>query len=139
MNLVELRRSGIPLAREAHRWFDEASMRSNRLSTSQAFSTTYPPAIVCDDGENFPISPAERIASALQPILDRLDSEGHFGIVRLIQDVARVVGETIARRTEVAIAQVPHRGGEGLGGAMWIQELNLMKMQILSRPARSDE
>ncbi len=76
--------------------------------------------------------PPERIANALQPILDRLDGEGHFGIVRLIRTWPEVVGETIARRTEVQSLKF-HTAVVKVSGAMWIQELNLMKLQILSR------
>ncbi len=76
--------------------------------------------------------PPERIASALQPILDRLDGEGHFGIVRLMKTWPEVVGENIARRTEVQSLKF-HTAGVKVSGAMWIQELNLMKLQILSR------
>ena len=76
--------------------------------------------------------PPERIASALQPILDRLDAGGHFGIVRLIKTWPEVVGETIARRTEVQSLKF-HTAVVKVSGAMWIQELNLMKMQILGR------
>ena len=76
--------------------------------------------------------PPERIASALQPILDRLDGEGHFGIVRLMKTWPEVVGETIARRTEVQSLKF-HVAVVKVSGAMWIQELNLMKMQILER------
>src|ERR1700736_70110 len=76
--------------------------------------------------------PPERIASALQPILDRLDSEGHFGIVRLMKMWPEVVGETIARRTEVQSLKF-HTAVVKVSGAMWIQELTLMKSQILSR------
>jgi len=76
--------------------------------------------------------PPERIASALQPILDRLDGEGHFGIVRLMKTWPEVVGETIARRTEVQSLKF-HTAVVKVSGAMWIQELNLMKTQILSR------
>jgi predicted nucleic acid-binding Zn ribbon protein len=76
--------------------------------------------------------PPERIARALQPILDRLDREGHFGIVRLIKMWPEVVGETIARRTEVQSLKF-HTAVVKVSGAMWIQELTLMKTQILSR------
>src|SRR5580700_7719859 len=76
--------------------------------------------------------PPERIASALQPILDRLDTAGHFGIVRLMKTWPEVVGETIARRTEVQSLKF-HTAVVKVSGAMWIQELTLMKMQILDR------
>ena len=76
--------------------------------------------------------PPERIASALQPILDRFDSEGHFGIVRLMKIWPEVVGETIARRTEVQSLKF-HTAVVKVSNAMWMQELTLMKPQILSR------
>jgi hypothetical protein len=68
----------------------------------------------------------------LQPILDRIDSEGHFGIVRLMKVWPEVVGENIARRTEVQSLKF-HTAVVKVSGAMWIQELNLMKAQILGR------
>jgi predicted nucleic acid-binding Zn ribbon protein len=68
----------------------------------------------------------------LQPILDRLDKEGHFGIVRLMRTWPEVVGDTIANRTQVQSLKF-HTAVVKVSGAMWIQELNLMKMQILSR------
>src|ERR1700733_11020311 len=76
--------------------------------------------------------PPERIATALQPILDRLDTEGHFGIVRLVKLWPEVVGENIARRTEVQSLKF-HVAVVKVSSAMWIQELTLMKMQILGR------
>src|ERR1700683_1191056 len=83
-------------------------------------------------GKTSKFRPPERIASALQPMLDRLDAGGHFGSVRLIKTWPEVVGETIARRTEVQSLKF-HTAVVKVSGAMWIQELNLMKMQILSR------
>ena len=74
----------------------------------------------------------DRISIALQPILDRLDTEGHFGIVRLMKTWPAVVGDMIARRTEVQSLKF-HTAVVKVSGAMWIQELNLMKPQILSR------
>ncbi len=74
----------------------------------------------------------DRISVALQPILDRLDAEGHFGIVRLMKTWPEVVGETIARRTEVQSLKF-HTAVVKVSGAMWIQELGLMKTEILSR------
>ena len=74
----------------------------------------------------------ERIGSALQPLLDRIDREGAFGIVRLVKAWPEVVGETIARRTEVVSLKF-HTAVIKVSGAMWIQELNLMRAQILSR------
>jgi predicted nucleic acid-binding Zn ribbon protein len=74
----------------------------------------------------------ERISNALQPILERIDREGAFGIVRLVKAWPEVVGETIARRTEVVSLKF-HTAVIKVSGAMWIQELNLMRAQILSR------
>jgi predicted nucleic acid-binding Zn ribbon protein len=73
-----------------------------------------------------------KITEALQPLLDRLDTEGQFGIVRLTRMWPEIVGETIARRTQVASLKF-HSAVVKVSGAMWIQELNLMKPQILSR------
>lgn len=74
----------------------------------------------------------ERLSATLQPILDRLDSEGHFGIVRLMKAWPEAVGEMIARRTEIQSLKF-HTAVVKVSGAMWIQELNLMKTQILAR------
>ena len=79
-----------------------------------------------------PFQIPERLSVALQPILDRLDTEGQFGIVRLMKAWPEVVGETIARRTEVQSLKF-HTAVVKVSGAMWIQELNLMKAQILER------
>ncbi len=65
-------------------------------------------------------------------MLERMDKEGHFGIVRLVRVWPEVVGETIARRTEVTAIKF-HTAIVKVSGAMWIQELNLMKSEILSR------
>ena len=73
-----------------------------------------------------------QIGGALQEILSRLDTEGHFEIVRLMRLWPGVVGEAIARRTEV-IGLKFHTAVVKVSGAMWIQELNLMKPQILER------
>ena len=77
------------------------------------------------------ISP-QQIGGALQEILSRLDTEGHFEIVRLMRLWPGVVGEMIARRTEVNGLKF-HTAVVKVSGAMWIQELNLMKPQILAR------
>jgi predicted nucleic acid-binding Zn ribbon protein len=74
----------------------------------------------------------QQIGGALQEILSRLDSEGHFEIVRLMRLWPEVVGEAIARRTEVTGLKF-HTAVVKVSGAMWIQELNLMKPQILER------
>ena len=76
--------------------------------------------------------PPQQIGGAIQDLLARLDSEGHFEIVRLVRLWPEVVGETIARRTEVVGLKF-HSAVVKVSGAMWIQELNLMKPQILDR------
>ncbi len=76
--------------------------------------------------------PPERVGASLQPILDKIDREGAFGIVRLVKAWPEVVGETIARRTEVMSLKF-HTAVVKVSGAMWIQELNLMRAQILAR------
>src|ERR1700726_2534339 len=74
----------------------------------------------------------EQIGAAMQPLLDRIDREGHFAIVRLAKAWPEIVGETIARRTEIVSLKF-HTAVVKVSGAMWIQELNLMKTQILAR------
>ncbi len=76
--------------------------------------------------------PPQQIGGAIQELLARLDSEGHFEIVRLVRLWPEVVGEAIARRTEVVGLKF-HSAVIKVSGAMWIQELNLMKPQILDR------
>ncbi len=74
----------------------------------------------------------QQIGGALQSILARIDHEGHFEIVRLVRLWPEVVGDAIARRTEVTGLKF-HTAVVKVSGAMWIQELNLMKPQILER------
>jgi predicted nucleic acid-binding Zn ribbon protein len=74
----------------------------------------------------------QQIGGALQSILARIDREGHFEIVRLVRLWPEVVGDAIARRTEVTGLKF-HTAVVKVSGAMWIQELNLMKPQILER------
>src|ERR1700688_5186243 len=74
----------------------------------------------------------EQIGAAMQPLLDRIDREGHFAILRLAKAWPEIVGETIARRTEIVSLKF-HTVVVKVSGAMWIQELNLMKPQILTR------
>ena len=74
----------------------------------------------------------EQIGSAMKSILERLDREGHFAIVRLVKEWPEIVGEAIARRTEIVSLKF-HTAVVKVSGAMWIQELNLMKSQILAR------
>jgi len=74
----------------------------------------------------------ERVGNAMQAVLDRLDPEGHFDIVRLTKLWPEIVGETIARRTEVSQLKF-HTAVVKVSSAMWIQELSLMKREILAR------
>jgi predicted nucleic acid-binding Zn ribbon protein len=74
----------------------------------------------------------QQIGGAIQELLGRLDSDGHFEIVRLVRVWPEVAGKTIARRTEVASLKF-HTAVIKVSGAMWIQELSLMKPQILER------
>ena len=74
----------------------------------------------------------EQIRSAMKSILELLDREGHFAIVRLVKEWPEIVGEAIARRTEIVSLKF-HTAVVKVSGAMWIQELNLMKSQILAR------
>jgi hypothetical protein len=74
----------------------------------------------------------QQIGAAMQPLLDRLDREGHFAIVRLVKAWPEIVGEAIANRTEIVSLKF-HTAVVKVSGAMWIQELTLMKAQILAR------
>jgi predicted nucleic acid-binding Zn ribbon protein len=74
----------------------------------------------------------QQVGGALHGILTQLDSGGRFELVRLIRIWPEMVGEAIARRTEVASVKF-HTAVIKVVGAMWIQELNLMKPQILGR------
>ena len=76
--------------------------------------------------------PPQQIGGAIQELLARFDSDGRFEIVRLIRVWPDVVGEAIARRTEITGLKF-HTAVVKVSGAMWIQELNLMKPQILDR------
>lgn len=85
--------------------------------------TTKPPR-----KRNAPIA----VGQTLQALLEHLDPEGHFAVVRLIQAWPEIVGADIARRTEVASLKF-HTAVVKVTSAMWIQELNLMRAQILTR------
>ena len=74
----------------------------------------------------------QQVGGALHGILTQLDSGGRFELVRLIRIWPEMVGEAIARRTEVSSVKF-HTAVIKVVGAMWIQELNLMKPQILGR------
>lgn len=74
----------------------------------------------------------QQVGGALHGILAQLDSGGHFDLIRLIRIWPETVGDAIGRRTEVASVKF-HTAVIKVRGAMWIQELNLMKPQILNR------
>jgi predicted nucleic acid-binding Zn ribbon protein len=74
----------------------------------------------------------QQIGGTIQDLLAHLDTGGHFELVRLIRLWPDIVGETIARRTEVSSLKF-HTAVIRVSTAMWIQELNLMRPQILSR------
>lgn len=76
--------------------------------------------------------PPQQIGGAIQELLARFDSDGRFEIVRLIRVWPEVVGEAISRRTEIAGFKF-HTAVVKVSGAMWIQELSLMKPQLLAR------
>jgi predicted nucleic acid-binding Zn ribbon protein len=74
----------------------------------------------------------QQIGGTIQDLLSNLDTGANFELVRLIRLWPDVVGETIARRTEVSSLKF-HTAVIRVSTAMWIQELNLMRPQILSR------
>jgi predicted nucleic acid-binding Zn ribbon protein len=74
----------------------------------------------------------QHIGGTIQDLLTNLDRSGHFELVRLMRLWPEVVGEAIARRTEVSSLKF-HTAVVRVSTAMWIQELNLMRPQILSR------
>jgi predicted nucleic acid-binding Zn ribbon protein len=74
----------------------------------------------------------QQIGGTIQDLLASLDTGCHFELVRLIRLWPDVVGETIARRTEVSSLKF-HTAVIKVSTAMWIQELNMMRPQILSR------
>lgn len=74
----------------------------------------------------------QQIGGTIQDLLSNLDIGAHFELVRLIRLWPEIVGETIARRTEVSSLKF-HTAVVRVSTAMWIQELNLMRPQILSR------
>lgn len=77
-------------------------------------------------------NPPLQLGGAIQQLLARLDANGRFDLVRLIRVWPEVVGNPIARRTEVSGLKF-HTAVIKVSGAMWIQELTLLKVQILDR------
>jgi predicted nucleic acid-binding Zn ribbon protein len=75
-----------------------------------------------------PVSVGETLAS----LLAQLDPEGHLRVAHLIKLWPEVAGDQIARRTEIAELKF-HTAVVKVSSPMWIQELNLLRPQILSR------
>jgi predicted nucleic acid-binding Zn ribbon protein len=74
----------------------------------------------------------EQIGTTLTGLVRKLDPDGHLQVVQLAKVWPEVVGEAIARRTEVSSLKF-HTAVIKVSRGMWIQELNLMKRQILER------
>ncbi|HEV3114719.1 MAG TPA: DUF721 domain-containing protein [Candidatus Binataceae bacterium] len=74
----------------------------------------------------------ELLGKALAGVLDALDTRGQFALFRLVRVWPEVAGDAIARHTEVSSLKF-HTAVIKVSTAMWIQELNLMKRQILSK------
>jgi predicted nucleic acid-binding Zn ribbon protein len=74
----------------------------------------------------------ELLGRTLTGVLDALDTQGQFALFRLVRFWPQVVGDTIARHTEVSSLKF-HTAVIKVSNAMWIQELNLMRRQILDR------
>ncbi len=74
----------------------------------------------------------ELLGKTLTGVLDALDTRGQFALFRLVRIWPAVAGETIARHTEVVSLKF-HTAVIKVSTAMWIQELNLMRRQILAR------
>ena len=74
----------------------------------------------------------ELLGKTLAGVLDALDTQGQFALFRLIRVWPQVVGDNIARHTEVASLKF-HTAVVKVSTAMWIQELNLMRPQILKQ------
>jgi hypothetical protein len=74
----------------------------------------------------------QQIGGPIQDLLANLDTGNHFELVRLIRLWPEIVGETIARKTEVSSLKF-HTAVVKVSTVMWIQELSLMRPQILSR------
>jgi len=72
----------------------------------------------------------QRIGVALTSVLDELDRDGHFALFRLVKIWPEVVGDDIARHTEISGLKF-HTVVVKVSNAMWIQELSMMSRQIL--------
>jgi hypothetical protein len=78
----------------------------------------------------------ELLGKTLAGVLDALDTQGQFALFRLVRVWPQVVGDAIARHTEVASLKF-HTAVIKVSTAMWIQELNLMRTQILRQLVES--
>jgi predicted nucleic acid-binding Zn ribbon protein len=80
------------------------------------------------------IKPAgpEPIAKTLGALLDRFDKGDHFDLVRVVGAWPGVAGEHIARRSAVVEVKF-HTAVIRVSTAMWLQELSLMKTELLQR------
>jgi predicted nucleic acid-binding Zn ribbon protein len=74
----------------------------------------------------------ERVGNMLEALLRRIDPGGCFNLVRLIKTWPEVVGEAVARRTEVKALKF-HTAIIKVSNAMWIQELTALRHAILTR------
>lgn len=74
----------------------------------------------------------ELLGKALAGVLDALDTRGQFALFRLVRVWPQVAGDAIARHTEISSLKF-HTAVIKVSTAMWIQELNLMRRQILSK------
>jgi predicted nucleic acid-binding Zn ribbon protein len=74
----------------------------------------------------------QQIGGTIQDLLSNLDPGSHFELVRLIRLWPQIVGDTIAHKTEVKSLKF-HTAVVKVSTAMWVQELSLMRPQILAR------
>jgi predicted nucleic acid-binding Zn ribbon protein len=74
----------------------------------------------------------ELLGRTLSGVLDALDTQGQFSLFKLVRVWPQVVGDAIARHTEISSLKF-HTAVIKVSTAMWIQELNLMRRQILKK------
>jgi len=74
----------------------------------------------------------ERISESLEALLRRLDPGGTWILFRLVKAWPEIVGEAIARRTEV-VALKGQTAVIKVSSALWIQELGALKGSILQK------
>ena len=76
--------------------------------------------------------PPVAVGETLAALLAHLDPKGNFRVAQLVKRWPEIAGDQIARRTEIAALKF-HTAIVKVSNPMWIQELNLMRPQILSR------